>query len=338
MASAPPPERTPNPVSTAPSGSPTGRGDAGAAALQPPGLGAMPIPAVSFADFSVSSDDRPFSFEFVPNGHSRHGSSTERGVSQTTSPPPPVIFAQGSPDPMQIDQDPRFTFRILHNWNVSPLPSPQPSPRPSPRHVPIPALPSTADIPNDLVIALDQLTVSPGPCDPGALTTPALSSALPIVPTRVTHPPIPPQDTRPQGLPLPVTPPNSGPARPSRKPVPASYDVRDEQAPSHPFFTSAFQTSLKDGVGTAEKAAALIRQLNDLGKSDNALARLSKDAADLCSFSGVETRTIAVLGDSGEGWHFDSRVSTEELTILVSTKAKAVSSTPYSTIPALRRL
>ncbi|KAH8649442.1 hypothetical protein BGZ60DRAFT_534676 [Tricladium varicosporioides] len=79
------------------------------------------------------------------------------------------------------------------------------------------------------------------------------------------------------------------------------YDVRDEEAPLEPFFTSAFQTALQSGLGIANKVVTAIEKLVGSSEPSSDLKRLLKDARKLGTFESSDTRTIAVLGDSGEG-------------------------------------
>jgi hypothetical protein len=79
------------------------------------------------------------------------------------------------------------------------------------------------------------------------------------------------------------------------------YDVRDEEAPLEPFFTSGFQTALQNGLGIAKEVDAAIEKLVGSSEPSSDLERLFKDARRLGTFQSSDTRTIAVLGDSGEG-------------------------------------
>jgi len=79
------------------------------------------------------------------------------------------------------------------------------------------------------------------------------------------------------------------------------YDVQDEEAPLEPFFTSSFQTALKSGLGIASKLDTAIEKLVGSSEPSSDLERLLKDARRLGTFQSSDTRTIAVLGDSGEG-------------------------------------
>lgn len=83
----------------------------------------------------------------------------------------------------------------------------------------------------------------------------------------------------------------------------APYDVQDEKAPAGPFFTPAFQTALQRGLDIAKSTVAAIERLGGRSEPGGDLNRLMKDATDLSTFQSSDTRTIAVLGDSGEGKH-----------------------------------
>lgn len=83
----------------------------------------------------------------------------------------------------------------------------------------------------------------------------------------------------------------------------ALYNIDEEDYPTHPLFTPRFQNALKDGQGIAKAIETLSLDLSEV-VDDNlhaSLNKLQKDAKDLSTFHGVETRTIAVLGDSGGG-------------------------------------
>lgn len=80
-----------------------------------------------------------------------------------------------------------------------------------------------------------------------------------------------------------------------------SYDVRDEEAPLEPFFTPVFQTALRTGLGIANKVVHAIEKLVGSSVPSSDLERLVTDARRLETFQSSDTRTIAVLGDSGEG-------------------------------------
>jgi hypothetical protein len=79
------------------------------------------------------------------------------------------------------------------------------------------------------------------------------------------------------------------------------YDVRDEEAPLEPFFSSVFQTALQNGLGIAKEVDTAIKKLVYSLEPSSDLERLFGDAKKLGTFQSSDTRTIAVLGDSGEG-------------------------------------
>lgn len=79
------------------------------------------------------------------------------------------------------------------------------------------------------------------------------------------------------------------------------YDVRDEEAPLEPFFTLVFQTALQNGLGIANKVVSAIEKSFGSSELSSDLERLLQDAKRLGTFHSSDTRTIAVLGDSGEG-------------------------------------
>lgn len=79
------------------------------------------------------------------------------------------------------------------------------------------------------------------------------------------------------------------------------YEPSDEKAPPEPFFTPAFQDALKDGLDIVRDAVAEIESLDTSLEDEPDLHRLFVDAKSLSTFESSNTRTIAVLGDSGEG-------------------------------------
>jgi len=248
------------------------------------------------------SDDKPISSAFAPTALARPGSSSG-------SSPAPFRFGSrsGNPASSPIEPTKPFNVRVLHTWDVSAPPratSPLPSSPPSPRVPVTPAIPLVTDTetPDSVTTALDQLSLSsPSPTLAWVAMT-CLSPAQPVAPKKATQPSVQPKDHDNQTPPMPVTP-IQGNATPSSgsQAAHAAYDVRDEQPPTHPLFSAAFQRALKNGASTAKKAANLIETLNAPGTSDDTLARLQREARSLSSLDGAETRTIAVLGDSGEG-------------------------------------
>ena len=79
------------------------------------------------------------------------------------------------------------------------------------------------------------------------------------------------------------------------------YDVGSESAPAHRFFTAEFQSTLRAGTAIAREALVEVERLSALVQGDSDLEKLLDDATELCAFRGSDTKTIAVLGDSGEG-------------------------------------
>lgn len=78
------------------------------------------------------------------------------------------------------------------------------------------------------------------------------------------------------------------------------YDAAAEAAPPHPLFSATFQDALKQGPEIAQGAARAIQTLR-ASVGDNKLVKLLAEAMALRRFRGTDSRTIAVLGDSGEG-------------------------------------
>ncbi|CAK7222837.1 hypothetical protein SBRCBS47491_004998 [Sporothrix bragantina] len=78
------------------------------------------------------------------------------------------------------------------------------------------------------------------------------------------------------------------------------YDPRDEASPPSAFFTPAVQDAVQNGMRLASEAVVAVRSTG-AAALDEDLQRLLGDAERLQTFSGKDTRTIAVLGDSGEG-------------------------------------
>lgn len=79
------------------------------------------------------------------------------------------------------------------------------------------------------------------------------------------------------------------------------YDVGSEEPPLEPFFASSFQTQLQRGLDIAKDAADAMEIARQSLEENADLQRLINDAKELSTFRSSETRTIAVLGDSGEG-------------------------------------
>jgi hypothetical protein len=92
----------------------------------------------------------------------------------------------------------------------------------------------------------------------------------------------------------------SNPVASNKVPV-VTYDVFNEDTPLHPFFSNAFQATLLRGAEFAKAATDIVKSVQSI--QGCCLDGLLKEAEDLCSFQGTNTRTIAILGDSGQGVH-----------------------------------
>lgn len=79
------------------------------------------------------------------------------------------------------------------------------------------------------------------------------------------------------------------------------YDIRNETAPVAPFFSSVFQDALKEGFEIAKSSTAAIGKLDRFINSGSHGERLLADGKQLSAFRCSDSRTIALLGDSGEG-------------------------------------
>jgi hypothetical protein len=77
----------------------------------------------------------------------------------------------------------------------------------------------------------------------------------------------------------------------------APYDVREEGAPAHRFFTPGFQSAIQEGIAIVRDVWAEVEKLDGLLEDED----LVDEATELWAFEGSDTKTIAVLGDSGDG-------------------------------------
>lgn len=89
---------------------------------------------------------------------------------------------------------------------------------------------------------------------------------------------------------------------------PPPYDVRSEGAPAHEFFTARFQSTLREGLEIAKDTLKVLEKLDSHVRDDADLKKLLNDAYQLSAFEGSDTKTIAVLGDSGEGMYVLNRL------------------------------
>ena len=246
-----------------------------------------------------------------------------RHLSPPAADPPGASFKFGQTDSnsQSIEQLETFTFRLLHN--VTPRPSPQPeemrlSAHQSPSNglnsssLPIPST-QEQEYPQSLPTFYSEKKMAshreadlsePFESSRTALSLGSTAGAGIASPSRLV-----PSLSFTQNLSL-----CSGPALHSRKPsetsmvseksdTQAPYDVRDEEAPLEPFFTPVFQTALQGGLNIAKNLVGAIERFGGSSEPRGDLSRLLKDAKALSSFQTSDTRTIAVLGDSGEGNH-----------------------------------
>ncbi|EON64079.1 hypothetical protein W97_03309 [Coniosporium apollinis CBS 100218] len=88
-------------------------------------------------------------------------------------------------------------------------------------------------------------------------------------------------------------------AHENHRPVP--YDIKDETAPVEPFYTPAFQSALQRGIRIAKEVADVTASPDQFTRVGPDLHRLWTDAVELSKFRTSETRTVAVLGNSGAG-------------------------------------
>lgn len=168
-----------------------------------------------------------------------------------------------------------FTFGEL--YNVTPLPSPRPSPQPSPE-------PSTRRNEQQLPLSsLSQLN----DLSPRSQRDTNESSRLSLgTPTWSFT-----QNTRRLS--------DASAVGASVNAVP--YDVNSEQVPVEPFFDPPFQATLTKGIDLAQRVADALVGDHLECEHDTDLTRLWNDARRLSIFQTSDTRTVAVLGDSGEG-------------------------------------
>ena len=80
-----------------------------------------------------------------------------------------------------------------------------------------------------------------------------------------------------------------------------SYDVNSETVPDGPFFDARFQAALVKGKDLSRKVANALAGDHFEPQHESDLERLLDDADKLSNFQTSDTRTVAVLGNSGEG-------------------------------------
>jgi len=218
------------------------------------------------------------------------------------------------------EQHETFTFRLLHN--ATPRPSPQPekmgvSPPQNPpaalsaSSLPIPSISEHEDLQplhtlySDEKIAINGVNDLPEPVYPfrikadevvtsGGVTSPSRSvPSLSFTQKSVLSPSPNLHSRRISDISI----------ASEKNDTTVPYDVGDEKAPLEPFFALGFQAALQKGLGIAKSTVAAIERLGGSSKPRSDLNRLLKVANDLSTFQSSDTRTIALLGDSGEGIH-----------------------------------
>ncbi|KAF5589898.1 uncharacterized protein FSUBG_11004 [Fusarium subglutinans] len=233
-----------------------------------------------------------------PNSHSEFSSSPstvyvfgQQFSKQNASSQSIFRFGSSDHDAGSAINDPQgnsFSFHGLHN--MTPLPSPSPSPRPSP-FPPRKILPLPQSKTSQLQSPFGCVTATPEQSGRGVSASNTQTHLSPFL-----SPSSSPLGSRQRSLSFtPAAPPtpsivqNETPGSdhvPSPTPAPPApvtpYDPRQEPAPIHTLFTSTLQDALKE-------------------EADSELSKFLDDAKDLQGFQGTDTRTVAVLGASGEG-------------------------------------
>ena len=268
-------------------------------------------PSLSSEKASDGNSDGPSNHESVNDGRSPNG----------LSPFAPYVSSSGSVPSIDTQRDTIFTFRTLHN--ITPRPSPEPEPTLSRPHssstmqfVLSPPLssgphPATQDSTQSssspysdekiVVIAADDEPESADPLYIGlstGLSTRSASRSTVAQPLRSATQ----QPFELDSLPiLPSIEVAEMPSHHERIDSPVPYDVRNEVPPTKAFFYPDFQNALKEGLGISKDTVAAIDKVTVSAGADPNLERLRTDAEELSTFLGTDTRTIAVLGPSGEG-------------------------------------
>jgi hypothetical protein len=78
------------------------------------------------------------------------------------------------------------------------------------------------------------------------------------------------------------------------------YNINDEPAPNEPFYSPQFQSMLQEGIKIAGDVTDGLIELRSFA-SNQGLSNLQENAETLKNYQNSGTRTIAVLGDSGQG-------------------------------------
>ena len=79
------------------------------------------------------------------------------------------------------------------------------------------------------------------------------------------------------------------------------YNPVEESFPTHKFYKEPFQQALKDSKSLANQIGTILCSHKTVPAITDDLSRLVQDAQKLGNFIPRSTRTVAVLGDSGDG-------------------------------------
>ena len=83
-------------------------------------------------------------------------------------------------------------------------------------------------------------------------------------------------------------------------PIGGQYNIRDEPAPNELFYSQAFQSTLKAGIKIADDAFDGLTTLRGC-MNNQGLQIIQETTETLKAYQSSGKRTIAVLGDSGQG-------------------------------------
>lgn len=79
------------------------------------------------------------------------------------------------------------------------------------------------------------------------------------------------------------------------------YDVESEAPPSEPYYSPDFQNAVRKGKSISKQLYEALEKSQLSPVDGDNMPILMSDAKDLSKFEASDTRTIAILGDSGEG-------------------------------------
>jgi hypothetical protein len=259
-----------------------------------------------------------------------------------SSPRAPFRFSELGSKSQPDEQSTAFTFRALHN--VTPRPSPEPEDvRVAPSQIPSIRLSSsswpilsTAErehpqslhaFNSDEKVAIDGVHDLSEPVDPFSIAhSPNLEAGVSVASPLRSVPSfsfIQPSELSPSPSPHSRRVSDISAVSEDNDTL-VSYDVREENTPPEPFFTPAFQTALQHGLDIAKSTVAALEKVGDSSKFRGDLKRLLRDSKDLSTFQSSDTRTIAVLGDTGEGK--DKCCQREEMMLTTAGKSSLINS------------